>query len=57
MGRRGCDSSLFDAAVVKCTVVAIEGYGVTGMAFTIRVKEVRGVDLTIKAEDAKNGLM
>ena len=57
MGRRGCDGSLFDAAVVKCTVSAIEGYGITGMAFTIRVEEVRSVDLTIKAEDAKNGLM
>ena len=57
MGRRGCNSSLFDTAVVKCAVGAIEGYGVTGMAFTIRVKEVRGVNLTIKAQVAKNRLM
>ena len=60
ISRRGCDSGLFDATVVvKCTVVgAIEGCGVAGIAFTVRVKKIRGVNnLTIKAEDAENILM
>ena len=46
----GCDCCLLDTAVVEGSSGSSEGDAVSSVAFTIRVGEVRGVDLAVELE-------